>query len=131
MNFAKFLRALFLQNTFGGCSSESLTLFCRSSRPEVLCKKGVLRDSPKFTGKHLCQSLFFKSLFFNKVAGLATLLKQRLWHRYFPVNFVKLLGTPFYLQKILPVKKNPDVIPSVKLKFYRQNKSRSYSAGKT
>ena len=31
----------------------------RSSRPEVFCKKGILRDFAKFTGKHLCQSLFF------------------------------------------------------------------------
>ena len=54
----------------------------RSSRPEVFCKKGVLRNFPKFTGKHLCQSLF------NKVAGL---FKIRLWHRCFPVNFVKFL----------------------------------------
>ena len=46
----------------------------------------------KFTGKRLCQSLFF-----NKVAGLkpATLLKKRLWHWCFPVNFVKFLRTPF------------------------------------
>ena len=36
----------------------------RSSRPEVFCKKGVLRNFAKFTGKHLCQILFF-----NKVAG--------------------------------------------------------------
>ena len=27
--------------------------------PEVFCKKGVLRNLAKFTGKHLCQSLFF------------------------------------------------------------------------
>ena len=39
----------------------------RSSRQEVFCKKGVLRNFTKFTGKHLCQSLFF-----NKVAGLAS-----------------------------------------------------------
>ena len=32
----------------------------RSSRPEVFCKKGVLRNFAKFTRKHLCQSLFFK-----------------------------------------------------------------------
>ena len=32
---------------------------------EVFCKKGVLRNFAKFTGKHLCQSLFF-----DKVAGL-------------------------------------------------------------
>ena len=37
----------------------------RSSRPEVFCKKGVLRNFIKSTGKHLCQSLFS-----NKVAGL-------------------------------------------------------------
>ena len=36
----------------------------RSSRPEVFCKKSVLRNFAKFTGKHLYQSLFF-----NKVAG--------------------------------------------------------------
>ena len=30
---------------------------CRSSRPEVFCKKCVLRNFRKFTGKHLCQSL--------------------------------------------------------------------------
>ena len=38
---------------------------CKSSRPEVFCKKGVLRNFAKFTGKHLCQNLFL-----NKVAGL-------------------------------------------------------------
>ena len=36
----------------------------RSSRPDVFCEKGVLRNFAKFTGKHLCHSLFF-----NKVAG--------------------------------------------------------------
>ena len=30
----------------------------------MFCKKGVLKDFAKFTGKYLCQSLFF-----NKVAG--------------------------------------------------------------
>ena len=38
----------------------------RSSRPEKICKKGVLRNFTKFTGKHLRQSLFF-----NKNAGLS------------------------------------------------------------
>ena len=53
-------------------------------------KKGVLKNFAKFRGKHLCQSLFL-----NKVAGLpATLLKQRLWHRWFPLNFAKFLRTP-------------------------------------
>ena len=28
----------------------------------------------------------------------STLLKKRLWHRCFPVNFVKFLRTPFYIE---------------------------------
>ena len=38
--------------------------------PEVFYKKGFLRNFEKFTGKHLCQSLFF-----NKVASLAKFLR--------------------------------------------------------
>ena len=57
----------------------------------MICKKGFLRNLVKFTGKHLCQSIFF-----NKVAGLrpATLLKKRPWHRCFPMNFAKFYKTP-------------------------------------
>ena len=35
----------------------------RSSRPEMYGKIGVLRNFPKFTGKHLCQRLFFSCEF--------------------------------------------------------------------
>ena len=39
----------------------------------------------------------YASLYFNNVAGLrtSTLLKKRFWHWCFPVNFAKLLRTPF------------------------------------
>ena len=69
----------------------------RSSRPEVFCKKGVLKILAKFTGKHLCQSLFF-----NKVAGLrpATLFKKRLWYMCFPMNFSTFLRTPFFIEHL-------------------------------
>ena len=30
----------------------------------------------------------------------ATLLKKRLWHSCFPVNFVKLLRTPFFIEHL-------------------------------
>ena len=43
--------------------------------PEVFCKKSALKNFAKFTGKHLCQSLFF-----NNVAGLASGL-QLYWKR--------------------------------------------------
>ena len=66
--------------------------FITSSRTQALCKKVVLINFAKFTGKHLCQSLFF-----NKVEGLrpVTLLRKRIWHRCFPVNFAKFLKQPF------------------------------------
>ena len=69
----------------------------RSSHPEVFCKKGVLRNFAKFTGKHLKQSFFF-----NKVADLrpATLLKKRLLERCFPVKFAKFLRTPFLTEHL-------------------------------
>ena len=45
----------------------------RSSHQRCSMKKGVLRNFTKFTGKHLCQTLFF-----SKVAGFrpATFLKR-------------------------------------------------------
>ena len=62
----------------------SWALHLEKFRSSLFCKKGVLRNFEKFTEQHMCQSLFF-----NKVAGLtsATLLKKRLWHSCFPVNF--------------------------------------------
>ena len=59
------LSAILFRNSHQGCSM----------------KKGVLRNFAKFTGKHLCQSLF------------VTLLKKKLWHRCLPVNFAKFLRT--------------------------------------
>ena len=75
------------------------TVLFRSSHQRCSKKKGVLKNFVKFTGKHLCQSLFF-----NKVEELrpATLWKKRLWRRCFPVDFAKFLRTPFfYLQWLL------------------------------
>ena len=47
----------------------------------VLCKKVLLEISQNSREKPVPESLF--------------LIKKRLWHRYFPVNFVKFLRTPF------------------------------------
>ena len=65
----------------------------RSSHQKCSIKEGVIRNFVKFTGKHMCQSIFF-----NKVAGLryATLLKKRLWDMCFLVNIAKFLRTLFY-----------------------------------
>ena len=58
-----------------------------SSYRKCSIKNAGLNNFSKFTGKYLCQGLFF-----NKVTG-PTLLKMRLWHRCFPVNFAKCLRT--------------------------------------
>ena len=49
--------------------------------PEVFYKKGVLKNLAKFTGKHLCQSLFLKNLQvspcnFNKKETLAQVFSR-------------------------------------------------------
>ena len=51
--------------------SLTMTPNSRSCRPEVFCKKGVLRNFVKFTGKHLCQSFFL-----NKIAEACNFIKK-------------------------------------------------------
>ena len=60
-------------------------------------KKVLLEISQKFTGKHLSLGLFL-----NKVAALRpiTLLKSRLRHRCFAVNFAKFLRKPFFKEHL-------------------------------
>ena len=77
---------------FMGFSMVKNTVIKKQSLGGVLLK----RCSQKFR-KHLCQSLFF-----NKVTGLrrGTLLKKRLWHRCFPVNFAKFVRTSFFTEHL-------------------------------
>ena len=77
------LKKLFLQQS----PVLQKTTIYRSSRPEVFCKKGVLRNFAKFTGKHLRQSLLFNNL---------QLYQKRDWYRWLPVNLAKFLRTPFF-----------------------------------
>ena len=66
-------------------------LLFKSSHRSCSIRKGV-RNFSKFTGKRLCQSLFF-----NKVAGLHRCFPvQLLHHRAFPVDFAKFSRTAFF-----------------------------------
>ena len=50
---------------FNDALAEGINIYLyRSSRPKMFCKKDVLTNFAKFTGKHLCWSLLF-----NKVAS--------------------------------------------------------------
>ena len=64
----------------------------RSSRPEVICKKGVLRNFAKHKGKHLHQSLFS-----NKAADLgpATLLKKKTVAQVFSCEYCEISKKTF------------------------------------
>ena len=78
----------------------------RSNRPEVFCKKHVVRNFVKFTGNARARVSFLINLqssgllFYYAVLKPATLLKQRLWHRCFPVNFAKFLRTFFFTEHL-------------------------------
>ena len=73
-------QSIFRQQMFlKRCDSSSQSLNAinhRISRPEVFCQKDVLRDFAKFTGKHLCQSLFL-----IKLPQTWNFFKKRLWHK--------------------------------------------------
>ena len=64
----------------------------RSSRPEVLCKRGVLRNFAKFIGKHLYQRLFL-----NKVAGLpCNFIKKEALAQVFSCEFCEISKNTFF-----------------------------------
>ena len=70
----------------------SLTASSRSSRPEVICEKGVLRNFAKFTGKQQCHSLFF-----NEVAdwSLQLFIKKVTLTQLFSSEFCKIFKSTF------------------------------------
>ena len=70
----------------------------RSSRLEVFCNKDVLGNFAKFTGKHLCQSLFL-----NKVAGLGLqlYLKKETLTQVLSCEFCKICKNTFFIDYYL------------------------------
>ena len=65
-----------------------LYLNVQKQLPEVFCKKGVLKNFAKFTGKHLCQLLFLNKKYLLK--------KENLTH----VNFAKFARTFFFIEHL-------------------------------
>ena len=72
----------------------------RNSRPEVFCKKGVLKNFAKFSRKHLCQSLFF-----NKVEA-CNVIKIEALAQVFSIEFCEISEDTFF-------HRTPLVAPSV------------------
>ena len=88
-----FVPVLFLQAINMSMQSIIVLIFT-SSHQRCSVKKAVLRNFAKFTGKHLCQSLFF-----NKVAGGWNMNWQIIVRFYFRWHFTwcKRWGKPVHL----------------------------------
>ena len=70
------------------------TLVIKKQPPEMYyIAKSVLEFFPKFTRKHLCQSLFVTKI---TVLRPEILLKKRLWQKCFHMNFANILKALFY-----------------------------------
>ena len=85
---------LWSQNLFLLCcfvAILNILRYLQKQSPEMFYKKDVLRNFAKFTGKYLCQSIFFIK---SAVLRSENLWKKRFWHRCFPVNFAKSVKTP-------------------------------------
>ena len=75
----------------------------QSSRSLLFYKIVVLKNFaevatwPPFYEKRCCQKFCKIQLQIDSIYSIqfVTLLKKRLWHRYFPVNSAKILRTPF------------------------------------
>ena len=105
--FCENLRTIFLQNTSGrllltrhsiqrSCSDRKKSSHCfQKQPPEVFHEKTCSQKFTKFTVKHLCQSLFLINC-----RPEATLLKKRLQHSCFRVNFAKFLRTLFLTEHL-------------------------------
>ena len=81
---------MFLQTSFQKCSSRS-QMFFRSSRPEVFCNKGALRDFAKFTENTCART----SLLLKLQAKVSNFIYKETLAQVFPVNFARFLRTNF------------------------------------
>ena len=65
----------------------------RSSCPEVFYTNGILKTFAKFTGKHLCQSLFC-----NKFADFSPATKKETLTQVFSCGFCKIFKNTFFTE---------------------------------
>ena len=64
--------------------------------PEVFCKKGVLRNFAKFTGKHMCQSLFFKKI----LGQVCNFVKKETLAQVLSCEFCKVTKNTFFTEPL-------------------------------
>ena len=67
----------------------------RSSRPDVLCEKGVLRNFAKFTGNSCARVSFL-----IKLQAACNFIKKDTLAQVFSFEFSKFRGTPFFTEHL-------------------------------
>ena len=75
---------------------EKQKFYVRSSQRRCSVKKDVLRNFAKFTGKHL-----YRSLFFNKVAGLSNFIEKEALAQVFSCEFSEISNNTFFTEHLL------------------------------
>ena len=91
-NFAGPAVYFVLLDAFWLCFTSILLITIRSSHQRCFVKKVFLEISQNSQESTCARTSFSIKL---QAAAPATLLKKRLWHRCFPMNFAKFLRTPF------------------------------------
>ena len=69
----------------------------RTSCLEVFCKKGVYRNFTKFTGKHLCQSLFFNK---ELQTSAINFVKKETLPQMFSCEFCEISNKSFFTEHL-------------------------------
>ena len=93
-----------LKLSFNKLNSYLHKIKSRSSRPEVFCKKGVLRNFATFTRKHLCQVSFLiklqssaRILFLIKLqASACNFIKKETLALVFSCEFCEIFKNTFF-----------------------------------
>ena len=114
MNFAKFLGKPFPQNTSGRLLLKIKLLFIHNSEkttpiyfqivdyeiPEAVVRRCSVKKMFLKISQNFQENICARVSFLIKLRGLraATLLKKKLWHKCFPMNFAKYLRTPFFTE---------------------------------
>ena len=78
------------------------TTYFKSSHQRCSIRKGILRYFAKFTGKHLCQSLFFNEVVLNKVAGslACNFIKKEALAQVFSCEFSEISKNTFFIEHL-------------------------------
>ena len=72
----------------------------RSSHRRVFVKKGILRNFANFTGRHLCQSLFFNKVAGLRVSGLQLFIKIETLAQVFSGEFCEISKNTFFTEHL-------------------------------